>query len=635
MMSGRSLSAAILIALYFGFGTGIADGITEQVIPPSVLFELLALNRDLPTLKKPKYLSPTDLVVSPDGRKLYVAQQTGKRIDVIDFEQETAVNRFLLPNEVTGLAVAPDGSKLYATCSSDWWPNGMVCMVDIAFGRVIDRIPVGHGARAPVITPEGSFLYVCNRYDNSVSVIDVAARKELRRIPAIREPYCADITPDGETVVVGNLLPADRATDTLLVASMITCIDAASGEVKANIRLPVGSHSVQGIEVSPDGRYAFATHLAGHFNLIGTTVENGWLHTNNLAVIDLNELRLLNDLSLDHETKGAGNPWSVGFSPDGTYLCVTHAGSDELSVIDYISMLDTVIQRTALGEDLSHDFTVLQSCHRIVTTDLRSPRALAVTAEYAYTAGYFSDELPVVAAFELDDPGKRPVTLMGFDAPRSWNGERNGASNVCDAKLCFQNWQSCYSCHPFNRPDGLNWILGGGAIVCPKNTRSFVYSWWTPPVTWGGRRHAQQNIVSGIELELFRAATRDLTYPIDTLFMYLRPVPSPYLEKGVLSAAAQRGRELFHDTTRIECLKCHRTFLFTDNMSWNTGIPDPFDANPQWVTPSLPEAWRTDPYNHLGSMTLREVIMAPTHNNAGEKLSTDEIDDLVAYVLSL
>ena len=57
-----------------------ANNTVESLCPPGVLFELLALNRDLPTLKKPKYLSPTDLVVSPDGRKLYVTQQTGKRI---------------------------------------------------------------------------------------------------------------------------------------------------------------------------------------------------------------------------------------------------------------------------------------------------------------------------------------------------------------------------------------------------------------------------------------------------------------------------------------------------------------------------------------------------------------------------
>ena len=70
-------------------------------------------------------------------------------------------------------------------------------------------------------------------------------------------------------------------------------VDAASSEVKANIRLPVGCHSVLGIAVSPDGRYAFVSHLVGYFNLVPYVSPKGWISTNNLAIIDLDNLRLL------------------------------------------------------------------------------------------------------------------------------------------------------------------------------------------------------------------------------------------------------------------------------------------------------------------------------------------------------
>ena len=37
-------------------------------------------------------------------------------------------------------------------------------------------------AMGPVITPDGRRLYVCNRFDNDVSVIDVANFEELTRL---------------------------------------------------------------------------------------------------------------------------------------------------------------------------------------------------------------------------------------------------------------------------------------------------------------------------------------------------------------------------------------------------------------------------------------------------------------------
>lgn len=267
----------------------------NSVAPPSVIFELLALNRDLPTAAQPKYLSPTDLVASPDSSTLYVALQTAKRIDVIDLATNTITKRIALPNEVTGLAVAPDGAKLYATCSSDLWPAGMVCEVEIGSGRVTRRMAAGHSARSPVISPDGKTLYVCNLFDNDVSVIDVTAGKETARIPVIRQPYCAGITPDGSVLVVANSLPAEASTDTVNVRSRISLIETDTRKVTDTIALPRGSKSTLGIAISPDGNYAFITHLIGQFTIPTLLIEGGWVHTNNCAIIDIKGHKLLND----------------------------------------------------------------------------------------------------------------------------------------------------------------------------------------------------------------------------------------------------------------------------------------------------------------------------------------------------
>ncbi|MBN1306995.1 MAG: hypothetical protein JXA18_03700, partial [Chitinispirillaceae bacterium] len=441
--------------------------------------------------------------------------------------------------------------------------------------------------------------------------------------------------------VVGNSLPDDRSTDTMFVSCKVSIIDVASG-TQDTIRLTRGSHSVYGLTVEPTGRYAFVTHLIGKFNLVASTVEKGWLHTNNLAMIDIQERKFINDVSLDLAIVGFGNPWGIKCTKDGQYMIIAHAGSNELSLINLPMMIDTVLARTGPGineggMDLQREFTSLLDCRKRLPVITKGPRTVAIAGTSVFTAGYFDDAAATMEEFAISMDRSRPLGTYVIGEPQPWNGERNGENNFFDASLCFQKWQSCHSCHPFTRPDALNWILGGGAVVAPKNAKSMLYSWWTPPTTWTGRRgHAQQSIVAGIELEQFRIPTRDLAAPLDTLYMYLKPMMSPYLVKGRLSEAAQRGKAIYCNTEKVDCEKCHPLPLTTDCQYWNTGVPDPYDANTQWKTPHLQEAWRTGPYNHLGShWGLREILELEGHTNAGAMLEPNEMDDLIEYVLSL
>lgn len=647
-------SIRILVVVALGIAAALySESMVEKTAPPSVLFEALALNHDMPTIKKPKYRSPIAMVPSPDESRIYICEQSAKRIAIFDVAGAAIAGYILLPNEVTGCAVSPDGGTLYATCGSELWPSGMVCVVNLTSNLVENRIPVGHYPRSPILTPDGTKLFVCNMFSNDLSVIDVASRSEEKRVAVVREPYECAITPDGKTLVIGNSLPDDRSTDTMFVSCMISLFDVATSKIDTSIRLTRGSHSVFGVTVSPDGKYAFASHLIGKFNLIGTTVEKGWLHTNNLAVIDIPQKKFVNDVCLDLASVGLGNPWQVRCTNMGDstqeYMVVAHAGANELSIIHLQSFIDTVLSWSARPDpkarDMQQVFTPLLKSRRRVTVKTKGPRAIAIINNLnnpakdpsVYTAGYFDDQEGRMEEFTISLNTTRPLETHMIGAPQAWTGERHGESNYYDAALCFQKWQSCHSCHPLTRPDALNWILGGGAVVAPKNAKSMLYSWWTPPTTWTGRRgHAQSSIAAGIELELFRKATTDLSVPLDTFFMYLKPMSSPNLVKGRLSAAAQRGRAIYYNKGKVDCIVCHPPPLFTDNQPYNTALPDPYDANTQWITPHLIEAWRTNPYGHLGSYYgMREILEMPGHSNAYSKLSFEEMDDLVKYVLSL
>ncbi len=620
------------VLVLFAGADAFEGDIINEIVPPSVVFEALVLNRDLPTLARPKYLSPTDIAASPDGRLLYVAEQTAKRIDVIDVASASVVIRIRLPNEVTGLAVAPDGRRVYATCSSDIWPSGKVCVVDASDGRVVNSIAVGHGARAPVITPDGSRLFVCDRFDNYISVIELNSFRQSGRVAAVREPYCAAITPDGRTLVVGNLLPGGKSTDSIFVSCVISIIDLQTLHVDT-VRLKPGSHSVAGISVSADGKYAFATHLIGKFDLIGSTVEKGWVHTNDLAVIDIAERRLINQVCLDLSMAGMANPWSVRCSDDGVFMAITLAGANELSVIDYKSFIDTVLARSKTGIDMQKDFTSMLNNRKRVQIEAACPRALALIGKQAFVAGYYADANPVIEVYNLSLETSRAAYRIPLDKPQPMTAQRKGEALFYDASLCFQKWQSCHSCHTFTRADGFHWMLCGVAMPSPKNTKSLLYSWWTPPTKWTGYDgHAEKSVSLAIELKLFRVSVDELALPLDTFIMNLKPTPSPYLPKGRLSGQALRGRKLFFGD-KAGCYCCHPAPLFCDLKSHESNIKDPYDVNNNWNTPSLVESWRSAPYGHIGSLNTIQEMLRASHN--GSSLTISEIEDLAAYVNSL
>jgi cytochrome c peroxidase len=108
---------------------------------------------------------------------------------------------------------------------------------------------------------------------------------------------------------------------------------------------------------------------------------------------------------------------------------------------------------------------------------------------------------------------------------------------------------------------------------------------------------------------------------------------------GELSIAAERGRKLFEDPV-VGCATCHPAPLFTDLKRHAVGTDHgPKSREQRFDTPTLIECWRTAPYLHDGSAaTLHDVLMSKNlddRHGRTSHLTIEEIDDLVAYVLSL
>src|SRR5690348_16002630 len=107
--------------------------------------------------------------------------------------------RYLSPLEMVS---SPDGRLLYVVCQD----SDEVRVVDVQSSKVIGRVPVGHVPRGIAISPDGRQLYVTNAWSDTLSVIDTAALQVVQTLTTGSEPSGVLSDRDGTTLYVANRL---------------------------------------------------------------------------------------------------------------------------------------------------------------------------------------------------------------------------------------------------------------------------------------------------------------------------------------------------------------------------------------------------------------------------------------------
>jgi len=584
------------------------------------------------------YLSPSDLALTDNGKSLWIAEHTGNRLDQFDTETRTVVRSIPLPDRPRGLTCSADGKTAFVVTGEG---EGTLDVLDLESGKRLWQIPVGHGPMAPALSPDGKTLYVCNRFDNTVGIVDLASKTQVATVAVVREPVAATLTPSGAQLFVANHLP-DGPANVDYVASKVSVIDTASRTVVKNIKLVNGSEGMRGIQVSADGKYVFATHLMARFQVPTTQIERGWISTDALSIIRVDDLKLLYTVLLDDLDRGFANPWGAAISPDGKLLCVSSAGNHELSLIDLPALtvkVDAAVQ--AMGKDAEavhlnahNNLTMLIGVRQRVPLQGLGPRAVLMHGNRIYVAEYFSDSLGQVT---LQDGKVKTVESFPLGPEMPLTPERRGELLFNDARMCFQNWLSCASCHPDARTDALNWDLLNDGLGNPKNVKSLLLAHQTPPSMWLGiRANAEAAVRSGFRHILFALPPEEDALAVDAYLKSLTQTPSPWLVDGKLSKAASRGEKIFKS---IGCANCHPAPLYTDLEQYNVGSGTGPDAGKSFDVPSLREVWRTAPYLHDGrAATIREVLREKGHGRILEKtsgLSEKQLQELEAFLLSI
>jgi len=258
------------------------------------------------SLELPK--NPHDFALSADHRFAYVPiygpgiynrnPEPGHELYVLDLaERKVAKVIDLSPyRSPHGVQIDARG-MLYVTAELD----RKVLVVDPSLGRIthtIDHEGAGHWL---AVLPDGSKAYVANKDDKPfVSVLDLAARKQVGTVPMPRGTQGIAASPDGKRVIAMDFARPE-----------IAVVDTATDAVLERITLAGTTDPAYKAYFSPDGKWLMT--------MAGSTI----------GIFDAA------NLSAPQRTLTVGaSPMGIGFSADGKTALVANHGDGTISVVD-------------------------------------------------------------------------------------------------------------------------------------------------------------------------------------------------------------------------------------------------------------------------------------------------------------
>jgi YVTN family beta-propeller protein len=552
------------------------------------------------------------LALSPDGARLAAINSESGSITLLSTLEQRVEAEVPVGERPTTLAFTPDGLYVLVAVSG---ADGLV-VVEAASARVITTIPITgqpHG-----VVSEAGRAYVSQFALGQIAVVDLAARTVAGFIPV--EPF-----PTGLALAGGSLYVTHRYT------GRITQIDRAALTVQRVIATDPESNLADSIALIPDGRRAYLPQTLSHADTPALRPEAAVSPVVN--VLDLARAAYRPDarIALAQPDHPVNLPLAAVVSPDGRWLFVANAGTDDISVISLTS-------GRALG----------------VIAAGRHPRGLALSRDGAhlFILNVLDGALGVVALrYHEGAEARMPqsshlaaVSLTTLVLPDDLlTGQR--LFNTALPPLST-GWLSCATCHFEGGHDARTWR---GFPDGPRNTPSLLGSSATAPFHWSGdldelqdtedtvrRIQGGAGLIAGEVHAALGPANAGRSAALDALAAYMAALRMPASPHRVAPEVQARGERAFR---RWGCAACHTAPLYTDQQRHASEIGDPsLERNPLGLrmdTPSLRGVWATAPYFHDGSAaTLRDTFFQVGFHGMGYAMGSQEVDDLVAFLQS-
>jgi YVTN family beta-propeller protein len=162
---------------------------------------------DLHTLRVTGYLdlpgaAPQDIKLDPTGHTFYVADKIHAGVWLIDAATFRATGFIPTGPDAHGLYPSRDARYLYVTNRG----NGSITVIDFATKKIVTtwRIPGGGSPDMGGVSPDGTVLWVSGRYDAVVYAISTVTGRLLAEIPVGAQPHGLCVWPQPGRYSLGH-----------------------------------------------------------------------------------------------------------------------------------------------------------------------------------------------------------------------------------------------------------------------------------------------------------------------------------------------------------------------------------------------------------------------------------------------
>lgn len=565
--------------------------------------------------------SPVDLAFTPDGRRLFVANQTSGSLSLVDVEDGVVVAEVACGERPAAVVVSPDGR--YALASATYSGELRRFAIDGSRLEPAGEVRLGFEPRGIAISPQGRWAYVALTAANEVAVVDLAEMCEVERIAVGRWPRYLCLTPDGSRLAVGA--SGDGG---------ITVVDTQSRQRLYDTKF-VGLNIGQ-LATSADGLYAYFPWMVyADRPITPGNIREGWVLGNRVARVRLDGPARREAMALDPRGNAVADPHGVALSPDEQWLALSASGTHELVLL---RLADVPLSPDGTGDHMKAYFADDEEQFVRIPTGgrpmgIRFDRA----GEHVYVANYLRNSVQVVNLAERKIA--REISLGG---PAQPSLARRGETIFVDARRSADGWYSCHSCHYEGHTNAVTMdTTNDGSNGTYKMVLSLRNVNRTGPWFWHGRHEDLPAALAKSLKDTMQGppATDEDVRHLAAYLATLTAPPNPWRNAdGTLTAAAVRGQQVFQSDA-AGCANCHTGPHFTDGAIHEVGLGSRYDRYDGFNTPSLLSVANRVRYLHHGRALSLDDLLSDLHSPAKvsqtRELTDRERADLVAYLRSL